>query len=472
MVQSAPSSSNQEIRQPPARRFIDVHCHVFNAKDIALTGLIFHVALKEWLNGPRAIGGPVFAIGRAALDTLRSIAAALCKVLLQVPAPTPAMETEKLSNPRSDLWAEPEGRLPVAGLAKFLRFGNPAGRILYWRKILASYRWNLLQAYRSIYDNAQHRLVLVTPAILDFDYWLDDHDPSAIDDQVAVMEAISLRSRLPVHGFVPFDPARNIHESGASLRRVKKAIETQGFIGVKFYPPMGYRPSRNAQCDFPDHASAGLAGFGDRLDQELFAVYDWCEREEVPILTHTTATVGAGSGFEGRASPEFWRPVLQRHPQLRVNLAHFGHFRQSRSAAYSLDAYPGSWEDMTSALMGDFPNVYADLSYFIWIMGRPNRSELKSVKALFRVFLERTPDASKRFLYGTDWSFISHASGVDEYLVRMESFLGEMGFDQSALDDVFYGNALRFLGLNPGGKNSERLRAFYQKHGLSMPAFE
>lgn len=465
MLQETASSNGR-------RRFIDVHCHFFNARDIALSGLIRHVALKGLLKYPRAIGGTAYSLSKAALDGFRSLLVALCWRLVQRPASNVREEVDWLAIADPGLFRIEAARaLRLSRPQRFLKFGNPIGRILYWRKLLSSRRWNLFQAYLSLYNDDQHRLVLTTPAIVDFDYWLADHTTSPISDQVDLMEALALRSPVPMHGFVPFDPARNIHERGVSFALVKRAIETQGFIGVKLYPPMGYRAARNREVDFPDHASFGLSRFGERVDEELFALYRWCEAEEIPILTHTTATIGAEYNYESRASPEYWQSVLDRFPELRVNLAHFGHFRQSKRSGYELTSYPESWEDIISALMRNFPNVYADLSYLIWIMSNTPSSRARKVRGLFARFLNETPNAGQRFLYGTDWSFILHAAGFERYLLRMESFLMELGFDQNSLDDIYCGNALRFLGLEPGAKNWQRLDEYYRKRNLPPPAF-
>src|SRR5262245_48974277 len=53
------------------------------------------------------------------------------------------------------------------------------------------------------------RLVLMTPAIVDFSKWLEDDDHSSIGDQVQVMARLARRKHGPrVHGFVGFCPLR------------------------------------------------------------------------------------------------------------------------------------------------------------------------------------------------------------------------------------------------------------------------
>ena len=108
------------------------------------------------------------------------------------------------------------------------------------------------------------RIVLMTPAIVDFCKWLEDDDQLGIQDQVEVLARIACRKDGPrIHGFVGFDPLRHAlydhHKASAAdadpMAVVRRAIEvnhialsnsakvTGGFIGVKLYPPMGFLAS-------------------------------------------------------------------------------------------------------------------------------------------------------------------------------------------------------------------------------------
>ena len=79
-----------------------------------------------------------------------------------------------------------------------------------------------------------------------------------------------------VLGFAAFEPFRP-----GAFRIVREAMEN-GFCGVKFYPPSGYRPV--------DNEVTGITGDDpreiDRRNHELFA---YCVNHDVPILAHCTA---------------------------------------------------------------------------------------------------------------------------------------------------------------------------------------
>lgn len=131
------------------------------------------------------------------------------------------------------------------------------------------------------------------------------------------------------------------------------------------------------------------------------------------------------------------------------------------------------WEAQFANLISDnrFPHIYADLSYFIWIMGRNDRTTVAAVKRLLARFLETAPNATQRLLYGTDWSMTAHAKGFEAYFELMEEFLRDLGLDDAALDRIFHANAIRFLGLDPNRKAFARLKAFYEKNRKDMPEF-
>jgi len=97
------------------------------------------------------------------------------------------------------------------------------------------------------------RIVLMTPAIVDFSKWLEDEDQLSIEEQVDVMTRIACRRDGPrVHGFVGFDPLRQAlydhHQRKPTdkdpMAVVRRAIEvdrildatstktTGGFVGV------------------------------------------------------------------------------------------------------------------------------------------------------------------------------------------------------------------------------------------------
>ena len=169
-----------------------------------------------------------------------------------------------------------------------------------------------------------------------------------------------------VHSFVAFDPWRQIvdeelgtHPSAFDL--VEHAIMEAGFVGVKLYPPMGFRPAGNAgsHLTYPKRTKE-IADFPRKLDAALEKLFAWCESNGVPVMAHATNSNGANILYRQRADPGNWIPVLRRHPQLRLNLAHFGGFDEALGGGA-----PGStWEWAIGGMERKFSSpLFSDLSY-------------------------------------------------------------------------------------------------------------
>jgi|GEM_PF-6543861 len=249
---------------------------------------------------------------------------------------------------------------------------------------------------------------------------------ATIKEQMAVMKVLSQRrpEGLLIHPFVPYDPWRGAVDLAAgrsdeALREVQDAILTQGAVGVKLYPPMGFRVGYNywdptyAQDDlyigtqFPldwppeqralpatafriefRNAIAGATRNRTKprekepaywLDKALCNLFAWCERftyqgerSPVPVMAHTGSShAGDGSNeyFE-RAHPAFWGPVLQSYPRLRINLGHFGGiWRLGKQDARDARAGYLAWPHVAMELIRRTPptpeglrRVYADMA--------------------------------------------------------------------------------------------------------------
>jgi predicted TIM-barrel fold metal-dependent hydrolase len=353
------------------------------------------------------------------------------------------------------------------------------------------------------------RAVLVTPALVDFTKWLDASETSmTIPKQLALMSQLSRQrpAELPhLHGFVPFDPLRQaIYDKAGGpaddspLAIVEKAIMQQGFIGVKLYPPMGFRASDNVSAgnDFPcwvrfgkgspgyDETCSGRRngsdGLGNEpgavLDAAMMKLFEWCAANNVPIMAHTNNSNGAGPGYGTRANPKYWQPVLQKFPTLHVNFAHFGGFNEAfAKGQLDLTALNKTWEWTIGRMAAAAPDrpIFADISYFSEILDRHSQLR-KDTLACIQRFRDTFPNSEKLLLYGTDWSMIGHEEKFitsAEYLPDIVAeFLSEAGYDMDDCENIFFRNAVRFLGLRNTDKNSTRgrLERFYQTPAESV----
>ena len=118
-------------------------------------------------------------------------------------------------------------------------------------------------------------------------------------------------------------------------------------------------------------------------------------------------------------NPKWVNDVLARHPRLRIYLMHAGH----------------PFLEDTIALMGVYPNVYADLSRINWSIPRPAFHDY--LKSLIDEGLE------SRLMFGSDGVGLPEAIGLAVEGIESAEFLTEQ-----QKEDIFYNNAARFLRLD------------------------
>jgi predicted TIM-barrel fold metal-dependent hydrolase len=545
----------------PARRFIDIHCHFFNAADLPVRGFLERVVLSDY-----ATGLPQSAAGSPSQAVWKGLAAKLTDLMLKYEAPAAQKELACLKDgsacpgysaggplarsaavsqksglpdpragkaiadvlvdhyqargpqPKSDLPAPRAlngsadtdafvdfvlGEMEMAGegapgassrsmkslgsslsdaaaaVGAYIASGRSIfSRYFAWGELLIGYRETIAETYYSLYDPQNTRIMLTAPCIVDYNYWLQDQTPSPLKDQMELMSALSLRQPRPMHGFMAFDPLREVRrkpDEPSPLAIVQEAVTKLGFLGVKLYSPMGFKPTGNAEqgLGFPAYASMSEPGFGAALDKALDGLYAWCEENEVPIVAHTADSQAAGPGYGARAEPKLWGKVLAKYPALRLDFAHFGFFTNAMSQADASSQFGKTWEGEIAGYIkgGKFPNVYADISYLHWVLeGSASKEHVDAAKKLFAKYFETDPRC-ERLMFGTDWNMSGRAEGAGQYVDNVEAFFGGLGLKGKQLDNLFYKNALRFTGLGQRGKAEARLRSFYEAAGKPFPAF-
>jgi predicted TIM-barrel fold metal-dependent hydrolase len=392
------------------------------------------------------------------------------------------------------------------------------GRYIRWALLYTRNRYELAEELDQLHGKTGHtsRIVLMTPAIIDFTKWLEDEDQLSIQDQVDVMTRIACRRGGPrVHGFVGFDPLRQAlydhHRRSPAdmdpMAVVRRAIEvkqivgdstrtTGGLVGVKLYPPMGFRATDNrhlpdASFNEPAYLRSPDTGLGSqigsKLDAALSKLYTWCSDNNVPIMAHTSHSFGPNSDYEDRADPVFWADVLKQNafPRLRINLAHFGHFNKAVQYARPQNYVDKCWEWTVGKTLISSAEAYADISSLGEILKTgPSRKIVECMKA----FKEHFPNSDERLLYGTDWSMIAQEERFPKLFSSrafpdlMTLFLRAVGYNDAQIEGIMFRNAVRFLGLSKaefdkfGEKSTRgRLEKFYAAHNLSsdwMKAFD
>jgi predicted TIM-barrel fold metal-dependent hydrolase len=276
-----------------------------------------------------------------------------------------------------------------------------------------------------------------------------------------------------VHGYFGFDPLREVYfragkDPASPLRLARSALEEHGFLGVKLYPPMGFRASGNSS-PYPKRVRTQL-GFdpSKKLDEALDQLYQLCDELGAPILAHGHASNGAGPKYDARADPAFWLPVFSAYPKLRVCLAHFGRFGVVSDGASGTELPATSWEWRLGAYIRENPRaaIYAVLSFFSEVLHADKR-ERATLASNFSAWVEQFDPDAQHLLFGTDWLMLGMDPGYGRYIPTMDAFLrNDCHWSDGMVDRAFVTNALRFFGLQPGQQTRRRLLDFYRRNNL------
>jgi predicted TIM-barrel fold metal-dependent hydrolase len=486
------SKRKQSARRRAAVNAVDIHCHVFNAQDIPIRGFVELVVLES--NG--SILDPIVRIIEFVMRSGAPTASAEIQYLQsrstynrikpfrldKVKTVSEAVRLMWLSSPRDRRWVRrhlsPRARARLRGRRRFEitadDFNDAARRLIKsasfgtWIEFAWNYvdwRSNITKKLASLSKEQERDVVLYTPAMLDIGTRLGEPcRMSELADQIEVMRLISKLNHgsFATHCFVPFDPFR---KGPMALDLVKDAIRNKGAIGVKIYPPMGFKPSDNDR-------SSGVA---HHLNDRMKGLLDFCLKEDVPILAHCSYSQYVSKKEGACAAPEAWRVYLDQtgHKNLRLNLGHGG-------GPWDRDKNPETRTIWTKTVIemlhcDKYPNLYADFaddSDIIDPDGQPNLDLMTALKS----YLKNREKARKRLLYGSDWSLLARESGNTKYYANMKKyFCKRLNFSAEETRGYLGGNAMKFLGLvrDNGLKlpNRVRLERFRRSNGLDMSLF-
>jgi predicted TIM-barrel fold metal-dependent hydrolase len=378
------------------------------------------------------------------------------------------------------------------------------------------YRYVSAQDYLNTFTPAAQRDVdLMLVSMVDYDWWLAQGNPTptTLDTQVELMRLISILSDGRIHGFAPFCPLREVaaqagleNKQGdvakSSLHFVQEAVRGKGFVGVKLYPPMGFAaygnaalddPRKGGRADFwkggllPDWTSAPIPYsdgtthlLGQRLDDALDQLYQWCVDEQVPILAHTNETNGPSNEYKELAAASYWALALAKYPGLRVNFGHLGGLDNSdpRSDTVFVVTLPPTSQAFVAMLgAAGSPRAYGDAAYSSNMLLNQSGFD-ERIQTAYQQAAAGKNQLPSHLMYGTDWSLLEQIGNNGDYMQRFTqlfaSFSGAACAGHSAEDCFFGWNAVEYLGLRPGvsGKTAwSRLQTFYAQHCMPNPVW-
>lgn len=263
---------------------------------------------------------------------------------------------------------------------------------------------------RMIADMDEAGVDVVVNLVID---WGPDY-PSPNTPQESVAQAVACAKRYPdrIIAFAGIDPRRE-----GAAEQLEKWIVEDGVRGLKLYPPCGWWPK----------------------DEAAMALYEVCQRHDLPILFHTGDPLPLLDGEYSR--PIHLLPVVQAFPDLKLWLGHAG-------------AHSG-WEEALE--VAEASNA-ACLELSVWLWDTSTRED--EVDLARRIVEARDRVGIDRIIFGSD-----HVSGkkerragflktIVEMFQRLPETAASVGLELSAdeLDRIMYGNAARDLGLQTAAR--------------------
>lgn len=107
--------------------------------------------------------------------------------------------------------------------------------------------------------------------MLDTRHYFQGETKYSFEEMLSRMENILKRNNKLI-GFAPYNPK----EGAPGLRKLMEVIDNGSFQGIKFYPPLGYRPIGNDSL---------------MLDTMNKSFFKECIVRDLPVFTHCTPTV-------------------------------------------------------------------------------------------------------------------------------------------------------------------------------------
>ncbi len=464
---------------------VDVHCHSFNADDIPARGFVQRVLLRniavlklaaEALDALGQGMAPGFAQEDPELSRMLTTQVA-SRAILRAPQPSLDAEANDLlthlretqpgvvNDAEAELAAEAGQDAASADRALF--GADRALLVVKWVVLIGKARWRITSMLMDTYPEVD----LFVSMLVDLEPGLHDIAPASIREQVELHEKVSRLSmlgrltngRARVHPFIGFDPRRELASRKRAdlkgpLALVKEAVCDYGYVGVKLYPPMGFRPMGNQAT------SEMTSEEGAAVDEILHELYKWCEEEHVPVTAHCNPSNEAAEEYINFSEPANWAKVLTDHPELRLDFGHFGGLQITEA--------PDRWPEEFAALIADHHHVYADTGNHDTDHRTNHILDLDAYLGVLKALFTQFPDAQGRFMFGTDWYMNAlhpkYGAFLDEYRSRFTTTFGDQATER------FLGEAaLEYLGFkDPDNHNCQRLWARYQTYAADdVPAW-
>ncbi|WP_447920426.1 amidohydrolase family protein [Achromobacter aegrifaciens] len=293
---------------------------------------------------------------------------------------------------------------------------------------MLSYRWMNLLAYQQTFTTGDRAFGVdrVFGSLVDFDYWLASAALSSQESQIALHQLLSTLSNGYMRPLVAYNPWSAVLDPQRVRARLVDAIERRGFVGIKIYPPNGFRPLVNR--DVPRVRRGEPSGVA--LERELTAMWGIAQRLGVPVMAHGASTMGSDDVHDEYASPQGWAEALMKLDSPRVNIGHFG--------GDDLDGWSTEFAALMETGMGK--NLYGDTGY--WENLRCGKLGSCTARDQLKRIFETHVMLNGRLMYGSDWHMLAQERGWARY----PSEILQATRDFIDPESLFGGNAIGCFG--------------------------
>ncbi|MCE8006375.1 amidohydrolase family protein [Aestuariivita sp.] len=317
----------------------------------------------------------------------------------------------------------------VPGLARFFRWLSsftPYDKVTdFLARMEAFHRTGSRSSQRAVFRELLHYYPKDTRfVVLPMDMELIGHGP-VNEDIFAQHDGLARLAADPDYGpqVIPF--ATIYPDRPGAAEEVRRCVDELGFRGLKIYTKLGFAP---------DHPV---------LMEE---VYPFCVERNIPVMSHCSRGGVYHKGWlqyrqDQVTEPRAYETVLNRFPDLRLCLAHFGGDQDWISLlrdGFDPDdpqARDKNWVSVIEEMIrsGNYPNLYTDISYTIF--------KFDNHISLLRMYLKDSR-LRERVLFGSDF-YMTRQEALSEKAVsiKLRDALGEEDFHAIAHD-----NPRRWLG--------------------------
>lgn len=481
-----------ELRSTPV---IDVHTHMFNARYLPLEGialgkrdkiLFTHLISDELARGlsraivnktPRLqpIGQEALAADTKSIELVLQDAAQECGIPYEKFSKAPAVRALRKLIEQCEkglIEFDPERTLLTQSEMNALEKLGAVGEPSFITNLITDDRL-LTDRYRRVFG-LQNREVYTVRHMMDLGPVYDQcSDASLAKYTTTQIERASAFQSLPGSGqlyFVAFNPFR-YHwsdcqlETRSPLEIVMEAIDQHQAIGVKVYPPSGYRPTGNEIpgrpftlfTDEPERewdARYRLTS-EERLDDLLHELLDECIRRDVPVFAHShTGELEARKGYGlHNSDPKYWKAFLDStSPDPNVDRSTlrlcFGH--AGGNGYWFGTGDHNSWGKLVRDLCMKYPNVYAEVG----VHGQISKTRRRAyfVEQLLESIVRHREDPEEypyslmnKIMYGSDW-FMPPGTSAQKYIEGFEQAFLHPGL-KCYYENFFFANAIGYLNL-------------------------